>query len=105
MPAALRTASTGYTNEMQAENLRKQAAEMEGPPQGPPPPPSKAEIRQRRQRLRELTRELSRMRSGMDSAQDKSVALPGDTVAPLPKQEADGALSVDPAQTIRPNIK
>lgn len=92
----LDTASTGYTNEMQAENLRKEAAEMEGPPQGPPPPLSKAEVRERRRRLRELTRELERMRRGMEGGRDKSVTLPGDTVSPIPGQAPDGALDSRP---------
>ena len=92
----LDTASTGYTNEMQAENLRKETAEMEGPSQGPPPRLSKAEVRERRRRLRELTRELESMRRGMESGRDKSVTLPGDTVNPIPKQSPDGALDSRP---------
>ncbi|MEK7390414.1 MAG: hypothetical protein AAB036_12040 [Elusimicrobiota bacterium] len=82
--------TTGYTNEMQAELLRKETEEMGGSPKTVSHPLSKQEIDVKRQRLRELTRELARMRQRMEAANDKSVVLPGRTVDLIPRREKSG---------------
>lgn len=104
----LDSASTGYTNEMQAANLSRETGELgirqiskhidesEGESAAPdrpaPPPMSAAERKERMAQLKEMREEFSRMRRGIDGARDKSVALPGTTAAIIPGRESGGLL-------------
>ena len=104
----LDTASTGFTNEMQAENLSKETAELgiqhiskhieEGAPdgsrRGPPPPLSEVEKKERMEQLREMRKEFTRLRRGIDAQRDKSVALPGSTAAIIKGRESGGMVGV-----------
>ncbi len=94
--------STGYTNEMQAENFTRETGELgiqqlskhieEGEPaqenRGAPPPMTEAEKKERLEQLKEMRQEFTRMRRGIDGARDKSVALPGSTAAIIPGRES-----------------
>lgn len=102
----LDSASTGFTNEMQAANLTKETAEMgirhisrhleDSAPaperRGPPPPMSAEEKEERMERLREMREEFTRMRRGIDAQRDKTVALPGSTAAIIKGRESGGIL-------------
>ena len=101
-------ATTGYTNEMQAANLRTETSELgiqqiskhleEGSGQenrGAPPPLSEVEKKERMAQLREMGDEFTRMRRGIDGARDKSVALPGQTAAIIPGRQSGGVLGAD----------
>lgn len=91
----LDTASTGYTNEMQAANLSRETSELgiqridrnieegEARQESPaaPPPMTAAEKKARLAELKEMRLEFTRMRRGIDGARDKSVSLPGTTAA------------------------
>lgn len=104
----LDTATTGYTNEMQAKNLSQQTAELgiqhiskhrdesdEEPPVGPPPPLSDVEKKERMEQLRSMTTQFTRMRRNIDGARDKSVSLPGSTAAVIAGRASGGALTVE----------
>lgn len=104
----LDTATTGYTNEMQAKNLSQQTAELgiqhitkhqdetdEEPPTGPPPPLSEVEKKERIEQLRTMTNQFTRLRRNIDGARDKSVSLPGSTAAVLSGRKSGGALVVE----------
>ena len=91
----LDSATTGYTNEMQALNLSKETSELgiqqisknieEGSKgdetRGAPPPLSEIERKERMAQLKEMRIEFTRQRRSMDSARDKSVVLGGNTAA------------------------
>lgn len=96
---SLDKAATGYTNEMQAAHLKKQAA-MLGIQQigrhikdgksgqenrDAPAPLSEVETRGRMAQLKEMRLEFTRMRRSIDDARDKSVVLPGSTTAIIPR--------------------
>ena len=99
-------ATTGYTNEMQAANLRSETSELgiqqiskhieEGDRgqenRGAPPPLSEVEKKERLAQLREMGDEFTRMRRGIDGARDKSVSLPGQTAAIIPGRKSGGML-------------
>ncbi len=98
----LDAATTGYTNEMQAANLRRETSELgiqqiskhiEGGDanqenRGSPSPLSAVERKMRMAQLKEMRLELSRMRRGIEGARDKSVSLPGSTAIILPGRES-----------------
>lgn len=102
----LDSATTGFTNEMQAENLTKETAELgiqhiskhieegqaEAERRGPPPPLSEVEKKERLQQLKEMREEFTRMRRGIDAQRDKTVALPGTTAAIIKGRESGGIL-------------
>jgi hypothetical protein len=98
-------AATGYTNEMQAANLRRETDELDireiskhleekdssADGRAAPPPPSAAEKKERLARLKKMRLEFTRMRQGIDGARDKSVALAGSTAGIIPGR-ASGTL-------------
>lgn len=101
----LDTAATGFTNEMQAANLRRETAELgiqqiskhidENSRQGSretPPPLSEVEKKERIEELRQMRQEFTRMRRDIDDARDKSVTLPGNTAAIIPGRKSGGLL-------------
>lgn len=111
----LDTASTGYTNEMQAANLRRETAEMdirhiskhyeegEQPRSGPPPLLSDVEKKERLEQLRDMTRQFTRMRLSIDGAHDKSVTLPGNTAIMIPRPTPGGPLGIEENEPTREN--
>jgi hypothetical protein len=102
----LDSATTGFTNEMQAANLTKETADLgiqqiskhieEGQSgqerRGPPPPLSEVEKKERLEQLKEMREEFTRMRRGIDAQRDKTVALPGSTAAIIKGRESGGVL-------------
>ncbi|MBI3288173.1 MAG: hypothetical protein HYZ74_01500 [Elusimicrobia bacterium] len=82
----LNAATTGYTNEAQAESLR---AEMMGAREDPPAP-RKPSQKERLSQMRDMTQQFSRIRRDMEDAREKSVALPGGTPVLLKKSQDDG---------------
>lgn len=100
----LDSASTGFTNEMQAANLTQETSELgiqhiskhieEGDPgqerRGPPPPLSDVEKKERMEQLKEMREEFTRMRRGIDAQRDKTVALTGSTAAIIKGRESGG---------------
>ena len=109
-------ATTGFTNEMQAEALSKETRELgiqrisrdarEG--ETPPKPPIRAPFlteedkkqraqdrKERLERMRALRLEYQRQRAAMDSERDKSVALSGSTASIISGRESGGAIGVD----------
>lgn len=102
----LDSATTGFTNEMQAANLTKETTEMgiqhiskhieEGAPgrdpRASPPPLSAVEKKERMEQLKEMREEFTRMRRGIDAQRDKTVALPGSTAAIIKGRESGGIL-------------
>ncbi|PIR17852.1 MAG: hypothetical protein COV48_08190, partial [Elusimicrobia bacterium CG11_big_fil_rev_8_21_14_0_20_64_6] len=105
----LDTATTGYTNEMQAANLSRETQEMgiqhiskhieEGGPgqenRGAPPPLSEVEKKERLEQLKEMRLEFARVRRGIDDIRDKSVALNGSTAAIIKGRESGGVLGAE----------
>lgn len=102
----LDTAATGYTNEMQAENLSKETAELgiqhiskhieEGDAgqenRGAPPPLSEVEKKERMEQLKEMRLEFTRLRRGIDAQRDKSVVLGGSVASMIPGRTSGGLL-------------
>ncbi|MCM2305401.1 MAG: hypothetical protein NDJ72_11905, partial [Elusimicrobia bacterium] len=102
----LDSATTGFTNEMQAAALTKETSEMgiqhiskhieEGDSgaerRGPPPPMSEVEKKERMAQLKEMREEFTRMRRGIDAQRDKTVVLPGTTAAIIKGRESGGIL-------------
>ncbi|MCR4294395.1 MAG: protease complex subunit PrcB family protein [Elusimicrobia bacterium] len=102
----LDSASTGFTNEMQAANLTRETTEMgiqhiskhieEGAPgrdpRAAPPRLSKVEKKERLEQLKEMREEFTLLRRGIDAQRDKTVALPGTTAAIIKGRESGGIL-------------
>lgn len=103
----LDTASTGYTNEMQAANLTRETSELgiqqisknieegEAAPREnrpAPPPLTAAEKKERMDNLKAMRLEFTRMRRGIDGARDKSVSLTGQTAAIIKGRQSGGML-------------
>ena len=109
-------ATTGFTNEMQAEAIGKETKELgiqrisrdarEG--EAPPKPPIRAPFlseedkkqraedrKERLERVRALRLEYQRQRAAMDSERDRSVALQGSTTTLIAGRESGGAIGVD----------
>ena len=98
----LDTATTGYTNEMQAANLSRETSELgiqqisknieeDAPRQENRPAPPRmtaAEKKERLEQLKAMRLEFTRLRRGIDGARDKSVSLPGSTAAIIPGRES-----------------
>lgn len=102
----LDSATTGFTNEMQAANLTKETSDLgiqhiskhieegqgEAERRGPPPPLSEVEKKERMAQLKEMREEFTRMRRGIDAQRDKTVSLPGNTAAIIKGRESGGIL-------------
>lgn len=102
----LDSATTGFTNEMQAANLSKETTEMgiqhiskhieEGAPGRDPravaPPLSPVEKKERLAQLKELREEFTLVRRGIEAQRDKTVSLPGTTAAIIKGRESGGIL-------------
>lgn len=103
----LDTATTGFTNEMQAANLTRETTELgiqrisknidegESAPKEnrpAPPPLTAAEKKERLENLKEMRLEFTRMRRGIDGARDKSVSLTGQTAAIIKGRQSGGML-------------
>ncbi|MDP3542870.1 MAG: protease complex subunit PrcB family protein [Elusimicrobiota bacterium] len=102
----LDSATTGFTNEMQAVHLTKETTEMgiqhisknieEGAPvqdrRATRPPLSEVEKKERMEQLKEMRKEFTLMRRGIDAERDKTVALPGTTAAIIKGRESGGIL-------------
>ncbi len=100
-------ATTGYTNEMQAANLRRETSELgigniskhyeegkrdESEAREKPPRLSEVERKERIKQLRDMTSQFTRMRRNIDAARDKSVVLEGTKPGLIPTVEKGGAL-------------
>ncbi len=92
-------AAADYTNEMQADNLRRETAELgirtvnqRAAEDEANHEESKVPIAGKLEQLREMRLELTRLRHGIESAYDKSVALPGPTVTLISRRESGGVI-------------
>ena len=103
VPSPLGAETTGYTNEMQAQNLRDEAAQLGirkfGRPsnQGPESEEGAAPLTydEGLARTRELTQSLAAQRRAIDKGKNKTVALPTTTPGILPGRK-EGA-PIEPA--------
>lgn len=93
--------ATGYTNEMQAENLRRQAARLGIEKLGEPGAEEEEQARppvtyeEGLERTREYTREFEAERHALDRDRVKSVALPGETPKVISSGEQGAPLAPD----------
>ncbi len=110
----LASPDTSYTNAMQADSLRRQAAEMgisrigrgaaddssaaeeDGPPAAP------LTRRQSVARLRAYSREFAAERRALEKGQPKTVALPGGTPRLLPQADSGSPLDAGPKGPAKP---
>lgn len=103
----LDSATTGYTNEMQAANLGRETSELgirqiskhieetdssNDAPRPAPPPLSEAEKKERMEEIKAMRLEFSRMRRHIDDDRDKSVTLKGSTAELIPGRKSGGML-------------
>lgn len=112
----LDSATTGFTNEMQAKAISKETNEMgidgidreyrqgdPAPKAAVPQPPPDPEARQRREytqaekikQAHALQLQYRKMRRDMDAATDRSVAITGSTASMISGRESGGVVGVD----------
>lgn len=95
--------TTDYTNEMQAQNLRDQAAALGIDKFNSPRRSDEDEddtpvsTEEGLARTRRLTRDLAAQRRAIDKDRDKTVVIPHDTPALIPSRKAGAPIEDDPA--------
>jgi hypothetical protein len=99
--------TTSYTNEMQAQNLRDQAADL-GIKKFAQPSSQGAETEEIREpltydqglaRTKELSRDLEAQRHAIDKDKNKTVALPTGTPSMLPGRKEGSPIETAPDET------
>ncbi len=94
VPSPLDWATTGYTNEMQAEKLAKEREELGIQAVGPDTTEDsgRADLEQ----LKALRRGFTRANKDLAAEKDKSVAIDGSTVAVIPSRAQGGPQTEGP---------